>query len=231
MRAAIKAESADDDRRGDGAALETALKAMAGEPCGGKNCCGRAAGAPPGRSRPPPIWRDLDRRREYACGAADSALEDGRNDDVLRTTSARRRKWALKTKARERGLIVMGPGLWHRLHRRRRWRSPTTWRPPDLSAVGALRHRHSVLYFANYPRRPRHLARHWPRRAGFDGGDRRYQRHQRAAHAGGRIRSSLVLAFRFKPPHPRCASGIDEMKAPASRWWRCSARPPCVREG
>ena len=55
---AIKAESADETIAEEiGAALEAALKAIAQGSQGGKNCCGRAVGAPPGRSCPPPIWR------------------------------------------------------------------------------------------------------------------------------------------------------------------------------
>ncbi|HEJ7010217.1 TPA: acyl-CoA synthetase FdrA, partial [Serratia marcescens] len=107
---AIKAESADETIAEEiGAALETALKAIAQGSQGGKKLLRARSWRTARQKLPAANLALISIAGEYAAELADSALEDGCNVMMFSDNVSPAQEVALKTKARERGLIVMGP--------------------------------------------------------------------------------------------------------------------------
>jgi len=107
---AIKAESADESIAEEiGAALEAALKAIAQGSQGGKKLLRARSWRTARQKLPAANLALISIAGEYAAELADRALEDGCNVMMFSDNVSPAQEVALKTKARERGLIVMGP--------------------------------------------------------------------------------------------------------------------------
>ena len=108
---AIKAESADETIAEEiGVALETALKAIAQGSQGGKKLLRARSWRTARQKLPAANLALISIAGEYAAELADSALEDGCNVMMFSDNVSPAQEVALKTKARERGLIVLGRG-------------------------------------------------------------------------------------------------------------------------
>ncbi|AHG19376.1 membrane protein FdrA [Chania multitudinisentens RB-25] len=107
---AIKTDSANDSITEQiGAALDAALKAIAQGQQGGKHLLKARSWRMARQKLPQANMVLISIAGEYAAGLADQALEDGCNVMMFSDNVSVEQEVALKTKARSKGLIVMGP--------------------------------------------------------------------------------------------------------------------------
>ncbi|HHQ6576664.1 TPA: acyl-CoA synthetase FdrA [Serratia fonticola] len=107
---AIKAESADDSITAQiGEALDLALKAIAQGQQGGKRLLKARSWRMARQKLPDANMVLISIAGEYAAQLADQALDDGCNVMMFSDNVSVEQEVALKTKARDKGLIVMGP--------------------------------------------------------------------------------------------------------------------------
>ena len=107
---AIKTDSTDDGITGQiAAALDTALKAIAQGQQGGKRLLKARSWRMARQKLPEANMVLISIAGEYAAELADQALDDGCNVMMFSDNVSVEQEVALKTKARDKGLIVMGP--------------------------------------------------------------------------------------------------------------------------